>query len=231
MSIKFTGERMVPGISSKRIEEDHLARYHFAAKYTRNKSVLDIACGTGYGTRVLLDNGAKSVDGVDNDETTIAFAKETYQAHNISYYIGDICYFEIGIKYDVIVCFETIEHIEDYTRALMNLYNLLQEDGLLIISSPNRRITSPKIYSFKEKPNNKYHSHEFSKTELIKILKDNRYIINKNNVFGQRQQLLFQNNYVNKIYNKIFNPMFRSDYTVKPVVGMTPRYFVIVAEK
>ena len=59
MTLLFTGERMVPGRSPKRIEDDHLARYRFAIRYIRNKSGLDIACGTGYGqyTGMLIQKG------------------------------------------------------------------------------------------------------------------------------------------------------------------------------
>jgi len=74
MTLSFTGERMVPGISPKRIEDDHLARYRFATRYIHNKSVLNIACGTGYGTRMLLDGGTTYVDGADINAESISFA-------------------------------------------------------------------------------------------------------------------------------------------------------------
>lgn len=232
MTLSFTGERMVPGISPKRIEDDHLARYRFATRYIRNKSVLDIACGTGYGTRMLLDGGATYVDGADISAEAIAFAQKTYGALQISYYVGDVCSFNQGGKYDVIVSFETIEHVPDYSCTLSNLYNLLCDRGILIISSPNRLITSPATYSFKDKPINKFHAHEFSIPELTAILTDHRFSVRRKNIFGQRQQLFFGNNYTTKLYNYIFNPMFRADVEVQPIKRMTtPRYFIIVAEK
>ena len=231
MTLSFTGECMIPGLSPKRIEDDHLARYRFATLYIRNKSVLDIACGTGYGTRMLSDGGATYVDGVDINAEVVAFAQETYGTSQISYYIGDVCSFNQGKKYDVIVSFETIEHIPDYSCTLSNLYNLLCESGILIISSPNRLITSPASCSFKDKPINKFHVHEFSIHELTAILIEHRFTVHSNNIFGQRQQLFWGNNYITKLYNYIFNPMFRADFEVQPVTRMTPRYFIIVAEK
>lgn len=231
MALVFTGERMIPGISPKRIEDDHLARYRFATRYVYNRYILDIACGTGYGTRMLLDGGATYVDGVDIDEEAISFAQETYGASQISYYTEDICSFNHGRKYDVVVSFETIEHVPDYSCTLSNLYNLLHDRGILIISSPNRLITSPTATSFKDKPDNTFHTHEFSIPELTAILAEHRFTVRRNNIFGQRQQLFFGNNYITKIYNYTFNPMFRADAEVKPITRMSPRYFIIVAEK
>jgi 2-polyprenyl-3-methyl-5-hydroxy-6-metoxy-1,4-benzoquinol methylase len=222
---------MVPGISPKRIEEDHLARYRFATRYVSNKSVLDIACGTGYGTRMLLDGGATCVEGVDISAETISFAQENYGSSRIIYCNGDIRSFNNGNKYDVIVSFETIEHVPDYSCTLSNLYNLLCDGGLLIISSPNRLITSPATFSYKDKPINKFHTHEFSIPELTSILTEHRFTVRSNNIFGQRQQLFFINNFITKLYNYIFNPMFRANVEVQPVKRKAPRYFIIVAEK
>lgn len=231
MVLSFNGECMIPGKSPKRIEEDHLARYRFAARYVYDKSVLDIACGAGYGSRMLVHGGATYVDGVDINSETISFAQKNYGTSSIFYYIGNIGSFDQGKKYDVIVCFETIEHVFDYSGALSNLYNLLCDSGVLIISSPNRVITSSANKSFKDKPLNKFHTHEFSILEFTAILLKHGFKVHSSKIFGQRQQLFFGNNYITKLYDQIFNPMFRANFEVKPVKRLTPRYFIIVAEK
>ena len=58
-----------------KIEEDHLARYDFACKFVNRKKVLDIACGMGYGSKMLSKAGALCVDGVDISEEAIEYAK------------------------------------------------------------------------------------------------------------------------------------------------------------
>ena len=148
MSINFTGEYFVPGQSSSRLEADHLARYQFASRFVGGKSVLDIACGVGYGSALLSEAGALRVDGVDINEDVIAHARGSYASEKTHFQCGDIYTFSSSSCYDIIVSFETIEHVDDYNKALANLSRLLCENGRLIISSPNRCITSPKARSW-----------------------------------------------------------------------------------
>jgi hypothetical protein len=53
----FTGERFVPGSTSGLLEAEHVQRYTFASNYAKGKSVLDIACGAGYGSYLLRAGG------------------------------------------------------------------------------------------------------------------------------------------------------------------------------
>lgn len=76
--IGFTGEFFIPGVTDDRIEADHLARYRFASRSAAGKDVLDIACGVGYGSELLMAAGAKSYTGVDINADEIAYARETY---------------------------------------------------------------------------------------------------------------------------------------------------------
>ena len=83
--MKFTGERVEKKQRqfSKRFA-DHLKRYEFAKTYCKDKSVLDIACGTGYGTYELAQVATK-VLGVDIDQDAVKLAKDTYKNDNLSY--------------------------------------------------------------------------------------------------------------------------------------------------
>ena len=67
-------ERYLPDMCGL-IHYEHLHRYMLAAKFAEGKTVLDIACGEGYGT-YILSQVAKSVIGVDISKETIAAAKE-----------------------------------------------------------------------------------------------------------------------------------------------------------
>src|SRR3989344_4495297 len=90
----FTGEQFIPGKTSKRMEEDFLARYYFAFRFAKDKKILDIACGAGYGPYLLKNLGlAKSVDGVDIDPGIIDYAKTNFQAEGINFYPGDLISF------------------------------------------------------------------------------------------------------------------------------------------
>jgi len=112
INLEFTGERAVP----KKMDSNnptllaHLQRYRFAQKYCENKTVLDAACGAGYGS-LMLNSVAKSVDGIDNDKETIEYAKYHYPGP--TYKLYDLEHSFPNIEYDVIVSFETIEHLKN----------------------------------------------------------------------------------------------------------------------
>jgi 2-polyprenyl-3-methyl-5-hydroxy-6-metoxy-1,4-benzoquinol methylase len=185
---KFTGEYFIPGESGERIEADHMERYKFASRYARGKSVLDIACGVGYSAPILVASGATSYDGVDINEGLTSYANQHFGAEAVRYHTGDIRTFVTGRQYDLITCFETIEHVQDYRSALLNLHRLLKEGGLLLISSPNRRITSPDCRILSDKPANRFHTQEFVPDELLTALRDAGFSARHSDVFGQRQR-------------------------------------------
>jgi len=145
--------------------QEHLARYAFAQKFIQEGSVgLDIACGAGYGTDMLLaGTHAKKMTGVDISEEAIAYAKQHFNDKRLEFIKYDAA--EIIFpksSFGVIVSFETIEHLEQNKAAKLigNLYNYLKDDGTLIMSCPNRE-TYPSGYT-----PNPYHIHEYSYEEI-----------------------------------------------------------------
>ena len=227
----FTGEFFVPGQTKKRLEEDHLARYDFAAKFVKGKRVLDIACGSGYGTRSLLGAGALSVTGVDLSQSAVDFALDHYACDGVTYQCDSIYTYETNAAYDVIISYETIEHVDDHQRALKNLYRLLSDEGVLLISTPNRLITSPKADSISDPPANSYHVLEFTHDEFVDAKKTANFKVSLDDVYGQRLQPYIANKSLRKLYKKIFRPHLFKDPSVLPVGSKSPRYFVVVARK
>lgn len=106
-----TGERVVIGDMKHDIVtlQEHIARYNFAMKYCNHKKVLDVACGTGYGTNLLAES-ATSADGWDVSEEAVNYARSKY---NNTFEVHDITKKLPNIRYDTIVSFETIEHVKD----------------------------------------------------------------------------------------------------------------------
>ena len=233
MTIEFTGETFIPGKSGERIEADHMERYKFACKFVQGKSILDIACGAGYSAPLFIKAGAVSYDGVYINENLVKYSNSTYGSDCISYYVGDICSFNNGKTYDVITCYETIEHVVNYESAIRNLYNLLNHGGILLISSPNRPVTSPLCSSLQDKPANEFHTQEFIPSELISSLKKYNFVADHDDVFGQRQRKVYSNRFFGKIIRVVFgNPDKKASPAVTPAkADKVPRYFVIVATK
>ena len=95
------------------LEQEHLARYEYARQFVAGLDVLDVACGTGYGSQMLADAGAKSVLGVDISREAIEFARGHHASDRTRFELGDAqnLYDIPREKFDAIVSFETVEHV------------------------------------------------------------------------------------------------------------------------
>ena len=163
--MEFTGERMIPGKVDKDLEIEHLMRYQFASQFVAGKTVLDASCGAGYGSAILAKD-AKSVDGLDISEETIAYAKENYKADNIRYTCGSIASLPFAdASFDVYVSFETLEHVDGETQEafLQEALRVLKADGILIVSTPNKTV-------YDKRGHNDFHVKELTYTEFHDFL-------------------------------------------------------------
>jgi SAM-dependent methyltransferase len=151
-------ERFVPDRDPGRlIEVEHLARYMWAAEMARGRRVLDAGCGSGYGCRLLAARGATAVTGVDIAESVLQAIAPTMPS-SVTLIPGDLGSLELPDgAFELVVCFEVIEHIEDPFTVLDELVRVLAPEGLLLISSPNRGV-------YQE--GNPHHVHEFAPEEL-----------------------------------------------------------------
>lgn len=166
--MEFTGERVVPGKTPQTIYDEHIYRYIFAAGLTEDKVVLDVACGTGYGTGYMMEKGAGEVVGVDISVAAVDYARERFGKNNkASFVCADAIRLPfVDDTFDVVVSFETIEHMRQYRKFLAECRRVLKEDGLLVCSTPNRRIFSPNL----TKPLNTFHVKEFWPEEFYRLL-------------------------------------------------------------
>jgi len=232
MDINFTGERMILGKASKRVEKEHLERYKLAQSYAKGNSILDIACGSGYASEIFIKSQAYQYLGVDINQESVDYANNRYSSNNISFIKDSICSFKHKNKFDVITCFETIEHVECYKKALNNLYSALEDDGTLLISSPNRTVTTPQAITLSETPKNPFHTQEFTINELKNEVVNAGFKIEK--ILGQRQRPFYGNRFIQPLirwsrFPDIFG--FITSAQLKPVKTLTPKYFIIIAHK
>jgi len=163
------GCRVVCGESGDLPCLQHLARYEFAAQHVRGKRVLDVACGTGYGSRLLAASGADSVVGLDISSEAIGYATEHYRAGNLSFRLGDAEH--IGLDHgavDVVVSFETIEHLARPEQYLAEVSRVMTAKGLFLLSTPNRRFASP--WRPLRSPVNPFHAQEWLPEEFYPLL-------------------------------------------------------------
>jgi|SRR5579862_2327901 len=135
----------------------HLERYQFAKQNLVDGSVLDIACGVGYGTALLSESPLTSFAiGVDIDEASIRYASRRYRKARVSYVCADAYQFSAGQPFDNIVSLETIEHVENPQALFEHLVDLLAPGGHLIVSVP----VTPSI------DGNPHHKSNFSPTNF-----------------------------------------------------------------
>lgn len=154
MTKKSTGERLeFYGYSDVTIE--HLHRYAVANDFVKNKVVLDIASGEGYGSYILAKK-ALQVIGVDIDVESVIDANEKYKKNNLKFIVGNADNIPLeSNSIDIVVSFETIEHHDKHDEMLLEIKRVLKKDGLLIMSSPDKE-----FYSDKVGQNNIYHIKE-----------------------------------------------------------------------
>lgn len=161
----FTGERMVLGETDIELEIEHLNRYHFAEQLVGGKKVLDAACGTGYGSAIMAKS-AECVFGIDISQEAVDYANETYSDEKIKFVQGSVdeLPFE-NEEFDVVVSFETIEHINGAQQNLFlkEIKRTLKKDGVLLISSPNHSV-------YKKRGENHFHIKELDYLEFKLLL-------------------------------------------------------------
>jgi O-antigen biosynthesis protein len=178
--MNFTGERFVPSLQGE-IRLEHYHRYALALELVRGKSVLDIACGEGYGS-VMLAQLAKQVVGVDLSVDAIQHARQAYgQIGNLSFVVASALSTGLpSASFDAVVSFETIEHLHEQEQMIAELRRLLRPNGFLIISSPNRP-----IYFAVSGLHNEFHVRELDFEQLDQLLRREFSAVR---YFGQRMQ-------------------------------------------
>lgn len=213
--IIFTGERMIPELNKGyTFYYEHLNRYLFSLQFVKNKSVLDLGCGVGYGSFILSEK-AKSVVGVDKSKIAIDYAIKNYKK-NTQFIASDVFSFPLKKgEFDTVVCFEFIEHISNQDKVLKLVKKVLKKDGVFIVSTPN------KINYLVE---NRFHKKELTKGEFLKLLK--KYFVN---VVLLNQYFWFSNNIVNISENNgsEFDVNFRDMNSIIPNTSEASSQYLI----
>jgi SAM-dependent methyltransferase len=164
-SLKGDGhsERIDPGTVPIGVLSVHRVRYEFAMPDCRDKKVLDVACGAGYGSD-LLAGVARSVTGLDVDVGAVSHARSHYRKPGLSFAVGDAMRMPFSdANFDAVVSFETIEHLPDIEKYLTEVRRVLAPRGVCLVSTPRARRTT-------HRPRNPHHLIEFSAEDFVALL-------------------------------------------------------------
>ena len=146
------------------LHAEHIVRYSLAIPYVRGKKVLDLACGTGYGS-FFLSLHSQEIIGVDISPEAIQSARKKYQRNNLSFVVSDAMSTPFqDHSFDVIVSFETIEHIKNDLTFLKEVKRILKQEGLLLLSCPNI------VWSKKHDIHNPFHFREYTEKSILRLV-------------------------------------------------------------
>ncbi|MBV9012376.1 MAG: glycosyltransferase [Pseudonocardiales bacterium] len=165
--IEWTGERCVPWTEDLQVIYEHYHRYALAAPFTTGARVLDLACGEGFGP-ALLAGQAREVVGVDIDPPTVEHATVHYGGDNVHFMVGSMTDPQLlagAEPFDVITCFEALEHVEDHDTLMAVVTRLLASGGLFLTSTPD--VT---VYRHEHGNDNPFHVRELTQAQFQALL-------------------------------------------------------------
>ena len=155
------------------IRKDHLLRYELAAnflenQFNQNKTFgADIFCGNGYGS-YLVASKLKNTEilSIDASKEAIELANNHYKIENRIKFVYKFFPFELDKdKYDYVICFESIEHIQNDIQFIETIISAIKNNGYLFLSTPNEDVMSLK------KNNNKFHFRHYTNKTISNIFK------------------------------------------------------------
>gem|GEM_PF-4303586 len=137
-----------------------------------------------------------------------------------------------ALTFDVVICFETIEHVARYREALTGIFRALKPGGTLLISTPNRLITSPHIRSLQQAVPSAFHTQEFTPCELQRLLVETGFSAQSLHLYGQRQQPRIPTRVLRFLYKILCDSCHRTSPVFAPLTRfLQPRIFLFVAQK
>jgi 2-polyprenyl-3-methyl-5-hydroxy-6-metoxy-1,4-benzoquinol methylase/glycosyltransferase involved in cell wall biosynthesis len=171
-------ERFVPAIKEFGIKTvyEHIHRYAYTSRFVNGKRVLDLGCGEGYGGWILSEN-ASEVVGIDKDAQVIQHAQAIYKKDNLRFTVSNVdrLPFDSG-EFDVVVCFEIIEHIITQEELMAEIKRVLRDNGVLFISTPIKKNGYTKPHHLKELTLHEFEELIYKNFKNVKFMEQKVYL-------------------------------------------------------
>jgi SAM-dependent methyltransferase len=212
-------ERIAPGFFPPPFEVEHVARYEWASRWVRDRLVVDVACGTGYGASILRAAGARSVLSLDVSRDALGFGLSRYSLLPVC---SDAHELPLGTNsYETVVSLETIEHLDDPVAFARELWRVLRPRGEVMLSTPN---------AARSDGSNPYHLHEMNIDQLRALLQETGFRLR--GIWGQHWGLSPGVWHKIKGLRRLLYEIERvATVTVWIHAGLKPRYWCVRAVK
>lgn len=130
---------LMTGVDFDSVPLERFHQYSYASELLKGKRVLDLAIREGYGPR-LLSETAKTVVGLDVDETVVQQAASRHNRDNLQFLAGSGLNIPISgdQTFDAVVCFDAIEEATSLQRLVDEVKRVLAPEGLFVVSAPNQ---------------------------------------------------------------------------------------------
>lgn len=161
---------------------EHRSRYRFAAQFAGGQRVLDVASGAGFGLRMLGQAGARPI-GLDYDAAALTEVRRLERAARLVH-ADATCLPLATDSIDLVVSFETIEHVPDARALVVEIRRVLKPGGRLVLSTPNRAFGPPERHT-----TNPFHIREFTADELRELLGE---VFQEVRLYGQRPSAAYR---------------------------------------
>ncbi len=158
-----TPERCCPDFPDENFL-NHSKVYRFASQFCVGGKVLDVGCGTGYGTACLAESAKLGV-GIDLSRQALHWARKRYGSLKAQFLRMSAESLSFADRsFDFIVSTENFEHLRDHRANLREMSRIITDDGMLFLATPN-----PEMFVGVDNP---HHTREFRYDELLQIVQE-----------------------------------------------------------
>lgn len=145
---------------------------------TKPASVLEIGCGEGHVTELILGAGASKVLATDISDSFITENAARVKDPRVTFQVQDVMSLSLRDRFDLVVCCEVLEHLDDPHRAVDILHGLEARNYVFSVPwEPVWRIMNMARGAYlSDFGNSPGHIQHFSRKNILKLL-ERKFIV------------------------------------------------------